>query len=45
MIVLDKETKREIQRLYRQEALSIEAIAEHFGIPESMVSKVLIGKL
>ena len=45
MIVLDKETKREIQRLYRQEALSIEAIAEYFGIPESMVSKVLIGKL
>ena len=45
MIMLDKETKREIQRLYRQEALSMEAIAEYFGIPESMVSKVLVGKL
>ena len=45
MITLDRETKKEIVRLYRQEALSIEAIAEYFGIPESVVSKVLIGKL
>ena len=45
MIVLDKETKKEIVRLYRQEAFSMEAIDEYFGIPESVVSKVLIGKL
>ena len=45
MIVLDKETKKEILRLYRQESMTIETIAEYFGIPESTVSKVLIGKL
>lgn len=45
MIELDKETRKEILRLYRQESMSIETIAEWFGIPESMVSKILIGKL
>lgn len=45
MITLDKETKKEILRLYRQESMTIETIAEYFGIPESVVSKVLIGKL
>ena len=45
MIALDKETKKEILRLYRQESMTIETIAEYFGIPESVVSKVLIGKL
>ena len=45
MIELDKETRKEILRLYRQESMSIETIAEWFGIPESTVSKVLVGKL
>ncbi len=45
MITLDKETKKEILRLYQQESMTIETIAEYFGIPESIVSKVLIGKL
>lgn len=45
MVKLDKETIREILRMYRQDALSLETIAEYFGIPESLVSKVLTGKL
>lgn len=44
-ISLDSVTKGEILRIYRQGLADTEAIAEYFGIPESLVTKVLTGKL
>lgn len=40
-VQLDSGTKYEIKRMFNQDGLSTEVLAELFGIPESLVSKVI----
>lgn len=43
-VQIDPGTKYEIRRIYQQDELSTEQIAELFGIPESLVTKIILGK-
>ena len=40
-VQLDSGTKYEIKRMFSQDQLSTEVLAELFGIPESLVTKVI----
>ena len=40
-VQIDSGTRYEILRMFQQDGLSTEQIAELFGIPESLVTKVL----
>lgn len=43
-VMLDSGTKSEIRRLFASESMTVEEIAEMFGIPESLVTKVLLNR-
>lgn len=43
-VMLDSGTKSEIRRLFAKESMTVEEIAEMFGIPESLVTKVLLNR-
>ncbi len=44
-IQIDQGTSNKIQRMYRQDGLSTEQIADLFGIPELLVTKVILDKV
>lgn len=44
-VQLDFGTKSEIKRMFSQDKLSTEQLAELFGVPETLVTKVILGKV
>ncbi len=40
-VQLDSGTRYEIRRMYKQDGVSVEELSDLFGIPESLVTRVL----